>query len=159
MFNLKLKEEHAMTIVKKENYWPSFPSLVDGLFSRDLMDWNNANHSMTNTTLPAVNIRETDNEFQIEVAAPGMNKKDFKVNLEDNVMTISSERKSEKKEDTDNYKRREFSYQSFQRSFTIDEKLVNGEAISARYADGILFITLPKREEMKPKPPREIKIS
>lgn len=148
-----------MTIIKREPNWPSFPSIIDSLFSRDMMDWSNSNFSMTNTTLPAVNIKETDNDFEIEVAAPGMNKKDFKINLEDNVMTISSERKTEKKTDEDNYKRREFSYQSFQRSFAIDEKLVNGEAISARYADGILFITLPKREEMKPKPPREIKIA
>jgi HSP20 family protein len=148
-----------MTLMKRENTWPSFPSLIDNLLSRDLMDWNNSNFSLTNTTLPAVNIKEKDDEFLIEMAAPGMSKKDFKINLEDNVMTISSERKVENKDEDDNYKRREFSYQSFHRSFAIDEKLVNGEAISARYSDGILYITLPKREEMKPKPPREIKIS
>lgn len=148
-----------MSIVKRENYWPSFPSLIDGLLSRDWMDWTHSNYSMTNTTLPAVNIKETENDFLIEVAAPGMNKKDFKINLENNLMTISSERKSEKKDEEDGYKRREFSYQSFQRSFTIDETLVDGDKISARYAEGILFITLPKREEMKPKPPREIKIA
>ena len=90
-----------MTIVKRENYWPSFPSLIDGLFSRDLMDWTNSNYSMTNTTLPAVNIKETDDHFLIEVAAPGMNKKDFKINLEDNVMTNSSEREENKKDDAD----------------------------------------------------------
>ncbi len=148
-----------MTLMKRESGWPSFPSLIDNLFSRDLMDWSNSNYSLTNTTLPAVNIRETDDEFLIEMAAPGMSKKDFRINLEDNVMTISSEKKTEKKADDKDYKRREFSYQSFQRSFSIDENLVNGEAISARYNDGILYITLPKREEMKPKPPREIKIS
>ncbi len=148
-----------MTIIKRESNWPSFPSLIDGLFSRDLMDWSNSNFSLTNTTLPAVNIKETNDEFQIEMAAPGMSKKDFKINLEDNIMTISSEKKSKEESDEEGYKRKEFSYQSFQRSFTIDETLVNGEAIAARYADGILYITLPKREEMKPRPPREIKIS
>lgn len=148
-----------MTIVKRDPYWPSFPSLIDNLLSRDMMDWSSSNYSTTNTTLPAVNIRENENDFLIEVAAPGMSKKDFKISLEDNVMTISSERNTEEKQDEDDYKRREFSYQSFQRSFSIDEKLVDGEKISARYAEGILFITLPKRDEMKPKPPREIKIS
>ena len=148
-----------MTIVKREANWPSFPSLIDGLFSRDLMDWSNSNYSLTNTTLPAVNIKETDNDFLIEVAAPGMNKKDFKIHLEDNIMTISSEKESDKKEEEDGYKRREFCYQSFQRSFNIDEKLVDGDKIAARYAEGILFITLPKREDMKPKPPREIRIA
>jgi HSP20 family protein len=148
-----------MTIVKRDNYWPSFPSLIDGLFSRDMMDWNNSNFSLTNTTLPAVNIKETNDEFLIEVAVPGMNKKDFKINLEDGVLTISSEKKNEIKKENEDYKRREFSYQSFQRSFTIDQKLVDGENISAKYADGILFISLPKREEMKPKPPREIRIA
>lgn len=148
-----------MTIVKRDPCWPSFPSLIDNLLSRDMMDWSSSNYSTTNTTLPAVNIRENENDFLIEVAAPGMSKKDFKISLEDNVMTISSERNTEEKQDEDDYKRREFSYQSFQRSFSIDEKLVDGEKISARYAEGILFITLPKRDEMKPKPPREIKIS
>jgi len=148
-----------MTIVKREANWPSFPSLIDGLFSRDLMDWSNSNYSLTNTTLPAVNIKETDNDFLIEVAAPGMNKKDFKIHLEDNIMTISSEKESDKKDEEDGYKRREFCYQSFQRSFNIDEKLVDGDKIAARYAEGILFITLPKREDMKPKPPREIRIA
>ena len=148
-----------MTIIKRDQSWPSFPSLIDSIFSRDMMDWNNSNFSLTNTTLPAVNIKETDNEFKIEVAAPGMSKKDFKISLEDNLMTISSERKSEKEEEKDDFKRREFSYQSFQRSFTVDQNLVKGDEISAKYADGILHITLPKREEMKPKPPREIKIS
>ena len=152
-------EELAMTIVKRETSWPSFPSLIDNLFSRDLMDWSNSNFSLTNTTLPAVNIKETDDEFLIEMAAPGMSKKDFSIKLEDNIMTISSERKMEKEDQSDNYKRREFSYQSFQRSFGIDETLVNGDAIAARYLDGILYITLPKREEMKPKPPREISIA
>ena len=148
-----------MTIVKRDPYWPSFPSLIDGIFSRDLLNWNNSNFSPTNTTLPAVNVRETDNDFQIEVAAPGLNKKDFQIKLEDNVMTISSERTSEKKEEADEDRRREFSYQSFQRSFTLDEKLVDGDKIAAKYSDGILYITVPKREEMKPKPPREIKIN
>jgi HSP20 family protein len=149
-----------MTLLKRSDiYRPSLPSLFDNLFSRDLMDWSNLNFSPTNTTLPAVNIRETKDDFQIEVAAPGLGKSDFKVNLENNQLVISSEHKEEKKSNEENYNRREFSYQSFQRSFTVDERQVDGEKISAKYSDGILCIMLPKKEEVKPKPAREIKIS
>jgi len=149
-----------MTLMRKsDNLWPSFPSLIDSLFSRDMMDWNNTNYSTTNTTLPAVNIRETKDDFQIEVAAPGMEKKDFNINLENDTLTISSEKQKENTSEGDNYSRREFSYQSFQRSFTLPEHLVDGEKIAAKYSDGILKITLPKREEAKPKPARQIKIS
>jgi len=138
---------------------PYFPSFWDNFFSNEMMDWNNSNFSSTDTTLPAVNVKENDETFEIEVAAPGMNREDFKVKLENNLLTISSEKKEEKKEENGRYSRREFSYQSFQRSFTIPENLVEGDKISARYCEGILCITLPKKEEIKPKPAREIKIS
>jgi HSP20 family protein len=124
-----------------------------------MMDWSNTNFSTTNTTLPAVNIKEGKDDFQIEVAAPGMEKKDFKIDLENDQLTISSERKNEKEEKDDSYTRREFSYQSFSRTFTLPEHLVDGEKISAKYADGILRIIVPKKEEAKPKPPRTIKIA
>jgi HSP20 family protein len=149
------------TLTKRSNsYFPLIPSLIKSLFSRDLMDWSNMNFSSTNTTLPTVNVKETNDEYEIEVAAPGMKKDDFKLNLENNQLTIASERKNEKelKED-DNYTRREFSYQSFQRIFAIPEHIVDGDKISAKYNDGILHVRLPKREEVKPKPAREIKIS
>lgn len=135
------------------------PSFWDNFFSRDLMDWGNSNFSSTDTTLPAVNVRETDDAFEIEVAAPGMSKEDFRVNMENNLLTISSEKKEEKKEEEKGrFSRREFSYQSFQRSFAIPENLVEGEQITAKYCDGILCISLPKKEEVKPKPAREIAI-
>ncbi|GAB4327304.1 MAG: Hsp20/alpha crystallin family protein [Bacteroidales bacterium] len=149
-----------MALVKRnENLWPWFPSLIDNLFSRDLMDWSNLNFSATNTTLPAVNIRETKDDFLIEVAAPGMDKKDFKINLENDQLVISSERKEENEEKDDNYTRREFSYQSFTRTFSLPENLVDADKISAKYVDGILKIQVPKKEEAKPKPARTIKIS
>eukprot|EP00764_Aduncisulcus_paluster_P009612 gnl/Carplike_NY0171/31_a46_15515.p1 GENE.gnl/Carplike_NY0171/31_a46_15515~~gnl/Carplike_NY0171/31_a46_15515.p1 ORF type:complete len:146 (+),score=7.52 gnl/Carplike_NY0171/31_a46_15515:103-540(+) len=145
-----------MLAKKSENY---FPSIFDRFFNSDLMDWNLSNFSSTNTSLPAVNVKETDDEFNIEVAAPGMTKKDFNISFHNNVLTISSERKEEKKEKKENYSRREFSYQSFQRAFTVADNAVDGDKITAKYADGILTITLPKREEVKPKPLKEIKIS
>jgi len=122
------------------------------------MDWSNFNFSSTNTSLPAVNVKENDNEYLIEVAAPGMRKEDFKIDYDNGRLTISSELKEEKKQDDDRYTRREFSYQSFQRSFTVPENLVDGEKIHAKYNDGILHLTLPKREEVKPKPVKQIKI-
>ena len=122
------------------------------------MDWNNSNFSGKNSTLPAVNIKEDEANFQIEVAAPGLAKENFKVNLDRNLLTISSELKQEKEENEGKYSRREFSYQSFQRSFSLPEATVEGEKISAKYVDGILFVTLPKRNEIKPKPARDIEI-
>lgn len=146
-----------MTLLKRSsNYLPTF---WDNFFSRDLSDWGNTNFSSTDTTLPAVNVKETDESFEIEVAAPGMSKNDFKINMENNMLTISSEKQEERKEEEKGrFTRREFSYQSFQRSFTVPESVVDGEKISAKYADGILCISLPKREEVKPKPAREISI-
>ena len=101
-----------MTVLRRysDNYLPSF---FDNLFSRDMMDWNTSNFSNTNTTLPAINIRENEEEFEIEVAAPGMKKEDFKINLENNQLTISSEKQEESEEKKGTYSRKEFSYQSF----------------------------------------------
>lgn len=102
---------------------------------------------------------ENTDEYTIEVAAPGLNKEDFKVDYDNGRLTISSERKNEKEEKEEGkIKRREFSYQSFQRSFTISENAVEAEKIKANYKNGILHISLPKREEVKPKPIKQIEI-
>ena len=107
-----------------------------------------------------MNVKENDEEYEIEVAAPGMKKNDFKINLDNNQLTISSEiKKEDSTKEIDQYTRREFSYQSFQRSFTLPNNVVDGDKIAAKYTDGILTIKLPKRDEVKPKPAREIKIS
>jgi HSP20 family protein len=146
-----------MTLSKRNNTY--LPSFWDNFFSRNMMDWDNQNFSSTDTTLPAVNVKENEEAFEIEVAAPGMTKNDFRISMENNLLTISSEKRDEKKEEQKgSYTRREFSYQSFQRSFAVPENLVDGDKIAAKYADGILCITLPKKEEVKPKPAREISI-
>lgn len=145
-----------MLAKRSENY---FPSIFDRFFNNDLMDWNTSNFSSTNTSLPAVNVKETQDDFIIEVAAPGMTKKDFNISFHNNMLTISSEKKNQKEEKDENYTRREFAYQSFQRSFTVADNAVDSDKIGAKYEDGILRITLPKREEVKPKPLKEIKIS
>jgi HSP20 family protein len=145
-----------MLVRRNENYLPSF---FDRFFNNELMDWGNSNFSSTNTSLPAVNVKETNDEFLIELAAPGMEKKDFKINFKNNVITISSEREDKKEEKKENYTRREFSYQSFQRAFTVPENAIISDKIEASYNNGILEIKLPKREEVKPQPEREIRIS
>ncbi len=94
-----------------------------------MMDWGTSNFSSTNSSLPMVNVKETADDFVIELAAPGMDKKDFKVNFKNNVITISSEKEDKKEEKNENYTRREFSYQSFQRSFTVPENAILSEEI------------------------------
>ncbi len=150
-----------MTLARISNPWmSSLPSLLDRFFEGDLMDWNSSNFSDTNTTLPAVNIKEDNDQFMIEVAVPGMKKDDFKVDFDNGRLTISSEKQHEDVEkEGEKVTRREFSYQSFQRSFTIPENMVDAEKISAKYENGILHLKLPKREEIKPKPAKQIAIS
>ncbi len=144
-----------MTLVKFQN---QLPGLFERFFNNELENWSRTNYSNTNTTLPSVNIKETTEEFEVEVAAPGFDKSDFKIELNNDVLTISSEKQisNEEKED-ENITRQEFSYQSFSRSFTLPE-LVDEEKISAKYKNGILTVEIPKKEEAKPKPVKQIKI-
>jgi len=118
--------------------------------------------------VPAVNVMENNDEFKIELAAPGLKREDFKIEVDNGVLTISSEKKTGREEKNgegrngkDNngtrYTKREFSYTSFKRSFSLPET-VNSDDIEANYTDGVLMLTLPKREEAKPKPARQIEI-
>lgn len=143
------------------NMIPSIPSLLNDFLANDWLSSPVGNWRTSGTTLPSVNVRETNDAFHIEVAAPGMKRDDFKVELDNNFLTISAEveQKNENNDDRDGYTRREFSYQSFQRSFALPENKVEGEKIAAKYVDGILNITVPKKEEAKPKPAKQIKVS
>ncbi len=145
-----------MTLVRYQN---QLPSLLNHFFDTELNTWARKNYSDTDTTLPSVNILEDVDNFKVEVAAPGFEKKDFNIELDNDVLTISSEKQieNEVKED-EKFTKREFSYQSFTRSFTLPE-LVEGDKIEATYKNGILSIVIPKKEEAKPKPARQIKVS
>ena len=88
--------------------------------------------SKSNTTLPAVNIKEEEKSFEIEVAVPGLAKKDIKINVENNVLTISSEKKEDKGETKDNYTRKEYSYKAFSRSFNLPKEVIDIDAITAK---------------------------
>jgi HSP20 family protein len=109
-------------------------------------------------TVPAVNIREDEKNFTLELAVPGIDKKDLKIDISEDVLTVSSETKNESEESNDGYKRKEFSFTSFCRSFYIPEN-VNRDKIGASYKDGILSVELPKQEEEKNKITRQVKIS
>jgi HSP20 family protein len=151
-----------MTLTKRNgNLMNSFPSIFDDFFTKDLFDWGNSNYSSSGTTLPAVNVKETPESFEVEMAAPGMKKEDFKVELNgNNVLTISSEHQQENEnKDNDRYTRKEFSYQSFQRSFQLSREAVDADKIQAKYENGVLHLTIPKKEEVKQKPARLINIS
>jgi HSP20 family protein len=150
-----------MSLIKR-NPGVAFPSLsgvLDDFFFNDLFDWNMKNFTMTNATLPAVNIKEEDDKFIVEMAAPGMKKEDLKINIEGRMLRISSDKSVETKEEDEDkkYMRREFSYQSFMRSFTLPES-VDPDKIEAKYADGVLFLDIPKKEVAKVKPVKKIEI-
>lgn len=149
------------TLKRNSGSFNSFPLIFDDLFNRDVFDWNRSNFSNTGTTVPAVNIKETKEGFKVEVAAPGMKKDDFKVQLDGNMLTISSETNNQSEEyDAEvHYSKKEFSYQSFQRSFTLPKDVVDSDKINAKYEGGVLQLDIPKKEEAKQKPPRMIQIS
>jgi len=134
------------------NQYPSLTDLMENLERNFLgrVDENSGD-------IPAVNIKEESDKFILEMAAPGMNKDDFKVNLDNYQLTISAEQKKEKKEKEDSYTRREFVYSSFSRSFTLP-KTIDIEKIKADYKNGILSLALPKKEE-EAKLTKQIKIS
>jgi len=131
------------------------PAYWDDFFNDSF--FNNYSAANYNHTSPAVNIVEDDNEYRIEVAVPGMSKKDFNINLEDDVLTISREHNEEKKENNQRYMRREFSYTAFKRSFQLPDT-IDQENIKAGHDSGIISIRLPKREEVVQKSPKKIEI-
>lgn len=147
-----------MSLIRRTENFPVWPNVLNDFFNRDWLDWNNRNFSDTNTTLPAVNIAETADCFEVELAAPGFDKADFKIEVNNNVLIVSSEKRVEKEtKENQQFTRREFSYQSFSRSFTLPET-VEEDKISARYDEGILKVNIPKKDEAKTKPVKAIEI-
>lgn len=122
---------------------------LDGFLDSLLNDSPVANNYGMN--FPAVNIVETNDDYQVELNVPGRKKDDFKITVDKNVLTISFEKKEESKDENKKFIKREFTTQSFKRSFTLDEK-INADDIDAKYEDGLLLLTLPKKEEVKALP-------
>ncbi|MEM7551573.1 MAG: Hsp20/alpha crystallin family protein [Bacteroidota bacterium] len=145
------------TLVKKNNLFPS-TSFFDDFFTKDLLDWPG---SFTDGgTLPKVNIMESADNFEVEMAAPGMKKDDFNIELDNDNLIIEAEIKKEDEQHSENgrYNRKEFSYTSFKRSFYLPNT-IEIDKIKAKYHDGILSLVIPKKEEAKRKPVKTIAIS
>ncbi len=131
-----------------------FPSLMNEIFKPD---WFGGLENAIGTA-PAVNIKENEKDFELELAVPGRKKSDFNIEIDRNVLTISSEVKNEGEVKEGSYTRREFAFTSFKRAFTLP-KTVDSERIEANYEDGLLRFVLPKKEEALPKPKRMIELS
>lgn len=146
-----------MNLIKRNpDTW--LPSVFDDVFRNDWLGGTTGINRM-GTSVPSVNIQETEENFLVEVAAPGRSREDFQIELDNEILTISSEDKKENevKENNGKYTRREFSYSSFKRSFSLPET-IDSEKIAATYKNGVLEITLPKKEEAKAQPKRMIEI-
>jgi HSP20 family protein len=143
--------------VMKRNANSGSPSLWNNFFDSDLFNWDN-NFISSGNSIPAVNIKENADSFTVEMAAPGLDKKDFKIEIDGSALTISSEKQNQTEKNEDNYSRKEFSYQSFYRTFHLPKEVVNADKIEAKYENGLLHLEIPKREEAKQKPARLINV-
>ncbi|NCP85346.1 MAG: Hsp20/alpha crystallin family protein [Bacteroidetes bacterium] len=133
-----------MTLVRfKNDYNPTFSSLLDTLFEKPVNDF--FGNSSTLRQIPAVNIKESETDYSIELAAPGLKKEDFKISLDNEFLTIAAELSDEATTESDSFKRREFNYSSFKRSFTLPE-IADKNEIKAKYENGLLHLTIPKLE-------------
>ena len=140
-----------MNLIRKQNTW--YPSIMDDFFNTN---WNFDIPTYSNS-LPAVNVKEADKEFLLQIASPGLTKEDFEVSFEDNVLSIEVVKKDDLKANNNDFSRFEFDYNSFKRSFTIPES-VEISKIEASYLNGVLNINLPKKKEAHPLPKKLIKI-
>lgn len=144
-----------MTLMKisndgRKSQFPTFDTWFDQLFDFPASIDRTGRFGNFKSTLPAVNIKEDEKSFQLDIAAPGFKKEDFKINYDHEQLTISSERKEETVQE-EKVTRREFSYQSFKRSFYLPKDMIDVEGITAQYKDGILHVELPKREQEEKK--------
>ncbi|MBO6881733.1 Hsp20/alpha crystallin family protein [Winogradskyella sp.] len=136
---------------------PSLSSWMDDIFNKSFGNEFVSNFN-TGITLPAVNVLDNDDEYIVEMAVPGLKKSDFDVNIDNQLLSISAESNTENEDTDENYTRREFGYSSFKRTFSLPET-VETDKIKAKYEDGLLKVMLPKRDEAKKKPLKQIKIS
>jgi HSP20 family protein len=160
MSNLITIPRNGGLVRKANNRFTNFPTmfnLFDDLFYGDYptvfsTDYSNRFNS------PKINIKESKDTYTIEVAAPGLDKSDFEINLDNKTLSISAKNESKESDNDNGYARREFSYTSFNRNFTLPDS-VDDAKIKAEYKDGILNVSLPKKEEAKQKPSRAIDVS
>lgn len=148
-----------MTLIKFNNRNRLFPSWNNGLRSFfDSDDLFNNDFFGEDSLMPAMNVKENDQDFEIEFAAPGFSKKDFEVTIDDDLLNVSGEKQHESEEKEDDYTCREFSYNSFKRSMKLPTTVETEQDVKATYKDGILKLNLQKKEEAKEKPKKVIEI-
>jgi HSP20 family protein len=133
---------------QSRNFDRNFDNMVDELFNGLPVVLNDGYNFLTKQGHVPVNIKEVENGYSLEVIAPGFEKSDFKVNVDSNVLTVSAEKKTEENRQTEKQIRKEYSYRSFKRSFTIDDK-IDATAIEASYVNGVLTLNLPKKAEVR----------
>jgi HSP20 family protein len=148
---IKWKKPSTNGVARQDLMMPSLENLLGNFFNDDFMNRDYAGY------VPSVNISENEKSYSIEVSAPGFEKKDFNVRIEDGVLTVSAEHKMERNEENKTFVRKEFNYGSFSRSFNMVD-LIDEEKVDAKYENGILKLELPKSEKVKANV-REIKIS
>lgn len=160
MSNLAKLTRNGGLAHNRHNRSANFPSLSSWFDDFSLGEFPSVFTSNFNTgiSLPKVNIKEVDDAYIVEMAVPGLKKSDFNIDIDNKTLSISAELEEKTEKEDDGYTRREFGYSSFKRTFTLPET-VDDDKIEAKYNEGILFVTLPKREEAKQKPPRNIEIS
>jgi len=154
-----LVKRNGFVPLVNSSFAPTTNSFFDDFLSRDLMEMTGQNFAALGSNLPSVNLKETDKKIEIELAAPGLQKEDFKIEIDHNRLTISSEKQDEKEETSkkDNHYRKEFSYQSFSRSFNLPD-YIDENHINANYKDGILHVDIAKKEGGKKKTAKTIDI-
>ncbi len=141
------------TVRKHPGMLVNVPSLFNEFFNEDFGNYRSLGAFRT-----SVNILENENEYGLELVAPGFEKEDFNLKIENNELVISAEVKAEEKKVEGKYNRREFKTQSFTRAFSLPENEIIEEDVKANYVNGVLKVSLPKREEAKPKAPKMIEI-
>ena len=156
---ITIPKNGGLTKRKNKSYsnFPSMMNLFDDLFYGDLPTVFSSNFN-DGISMPKVNIRELNDNFIIEMAVPGMKKSDFELNLDNNTLSVSAKSETRGNTEENGYTRKEFSYSTFNRDFTLPET-VDDSKIDAKYKDGILEINLAKKDEAKQKPSRTINIS
>jgi len=138
----------------------SLPQFVEGFFDTNVDRlFFQKNYENNVSTTPLVNIQETKDEYIITFAVPGINKSDIRLHIESDVLEVVYDSKKEEEEKKGKYIHREFSFYSFNRVFNLPKGKVNTEDVKANYDKGVLYVSLPKREEAKPKPKREIEVN
>lgn len=149
-----------MSLIKFKNRNRLFPwtnDSLDNFFNAD--DFFNTDFFQKNSLLPAMNVKENDDGFDIEFAAPGFSKEDFQITIDNNILNVSSEKENESEESEENYTRKEFNYSSFKRSLKLPESVNLEQDVKATYKDGILKLNLKKREEAKGETKKVIEVT